>query len=79
MAAHGIVSSSRGLSLRFPRFIKPRDDKSIELASSPSFLVEIWKSQQGKEKNTSGKDEGELVDAEPEDSEFESSNESGMD
>ncbi|KAF8973123.1 ATP-dependent DNA ligase [Flammula alnicola] len=64
IAAHGMVSSSRGLSLRFPRFIKPRDDKSTELASTPSFLVGIWKSQQGKGKDDVGNDDGDLLDLE---------------
>lgn len=82
MAAHGMVSSSRGLSLRFPRFIKVRDDKSVELASSPSSLVDIWRSQQGKAKTLGGRDEGELLDAEIEVSDVllsESAEENGSD
>ena len=41
VAALGLVSESRGLSLRFPRFIRVRDDKgqAIEQASSPEFLA----------------------------------------
>lgn len=71
VAALGMASSTRGLSLRFPRFIRVRDDKSIETASSPSFLVDIWRSQQGKKSSSGGKDEGELLDAKIEDSDLE--------
>lgn len=62
----GIVSESRGLSLRFPRFIKVRDDKSIVDASTPEFVARMWKDQQGKGKNELGVDEGELVDVDME-------------
>ena len=69
VAALGLTSSTRGLSLRFPRFIKIRDDKSIEQANTPSYLAEMWQSQQGKGKNHAGNDDGDLIDAEPEISE----------
>lgn len=59
IAAQHLTSSSRGLSLRFPRFIKLRDDKSITQASDALFLANMWKSQQGKPENN---DEDELVD-----------------
>lgn len=64
VAALGLVSESRGLSLRFPRFIKVREDKSLEEASSPEFLEQMWRSQQGKAANSTGADEGDLVDIE---------------
>ncbi|KAI0062904.1 ATP-dependent DNA ligase [Artomyces pyxidatus] len=65
IAARGLVSDSRGLSLRFPRFIKTREDKSIEQASSPEFLANIFRDQQGKGKHeTAGADDGQLVDVE---------------
>jgi len=69
VAALGLTSSSRGLSLRFPRFIKVRDDKSMEEANTPSCLAEMWQSQQGKGKKYAGNDYGDLVDAEAEISE----------
>ncbi|KAG1862554.1 ATP-dependent DNA ligase [Suillus subalutaceus] len=43
LAALGLGSSSRGLSLRFPRFIKTREDKLPEQASTTDFLAQIWK------------------------------------
>ena len=38
-AALGLVSDERGLSLRFPRFLRKREDKSIDEASTPQFLA----------------------------------------
>ncbi|KAK9371017.1 hypothetical protein V1509DRAFT_615506 [Lipomyces kononenkoae] len=43
-AAQGIVSD-RGLSIRFPRFIRKRDDKGVEEASTPAFLAELYRRQ----------------------------------
>ncbi|KAG2146048.1 ATP-dependent DNA ligase [Suillus bovinus] len=64
LAALGLVDS-RGLSLRFPRFIRTRDDKSPEQASTTDFLAQIWKNQQGKSKTTAGDaDDGDLIDVE---------------
>ena len=45
-AAIGLVSEERGLSLRFPRFLKVRDDKGIEEASEAAFLAELWWKQE---------------------------------
>jgi len=61
-AARGLVSDEKGLSLRFPRFIKIRDDKSVEQASTPEFLANIWREQQGKGRGSAGADDGQLVD-----------------
>ncbi|CAJ2509438.1 Uu.00g144640.m01.CDS01 [Anthostomella pinea] len=47
-AAIGLVSQERGLSLRFPRFLKKRDDKGIEEASSSEFLAGLWRKQEAK-------------------------------
>lgn len=62
VAALGLVSSSRGLSLRFPRFIRVREDKSIEQASSPEFVASLWKKQDGNMTIQGGADDGDLVD-----------------
>ena len=55
----------RGLSIRFPRFIKVRDDKGLEQASTPGFLVNMWRAQEsrGKEVGLKRTDEEELIDA----------------
>ncbi|EGO25388.1 hypothetical protein SERLADRAFT_348456 [Serpula lacrymans var. lacrymans S7.9] len=69
LAAMGLVSQTRGLSLRFPRFIRVRDDKSIEHASTSEFLADMWRGQQGKVKDDQacGADDGELVDVDLDD------------
>eukprot|EP00892_Ulva_mutabilis_P010605 jgi/Ulvmu1/7917/UM004_0149.1 len=44
-AAVGKVHESRGCSLRFPRFIQIRDDKSPEDASSGDYIVDLYNAQ----------------------------------
>lgn len=51
-AAAGLVSD-RGISVRFPRMIKRRDDKSVEQATTAEQLAELYRKQ-----GTSVKDEG---------------------
>ncbi|KAL4255020.1 DNA ligase [Abortiporus biennis] len=57
VAALGLISNHRGLSLRFPRFIKIREDKGIENASTPDFLANMYKAQEGRGRDKSGADE----------------------
>ncbi|KAI2462904.1 ATP-dependent DNA ligase [Annulohypoxylon bovei var. microspora] len=47
-ASIGLVSQERGLSLRFPRFLKKREDKGIEEASSSEFLAGLYRKQEAK-------------------------------
>lgn len=66
-AAIGLVSDERGLSLRFPRFMKKRDDKSLEEASTNDFLAGLWRKQEAKAETTKsetgvGAEEAEEVD-----------------
>ncbi|CAG9991423.1 unnamed protein product [Clonostachys byssicola] len=56
-AAIGLVSDERGLSLRFPRFLNKREDKSIEEASTNEFLAGLWRKQEAK--GTTTKEESE--------------------
>ena len=44
-AAIGLVSEERGLSLRFPRFLRVREDKGIDEASTCDFLAALWRKQ----------------------------------
>ncbi|KAJ6115895.1 hypothetical protein N7523_006312 [Penicillium sp. IBT 18751x] len=49
-AAIGLVSEERGLSLRFPRFLKVREDKGIDEATSCDYLALLWRKQAEKAK-----------------------------
>ncbi|KAI4212827.1 MAG: hypothetical protein LQ351_004530 [Letrouitia transgressa] len=67
LAAMGLVSEDRGLSMRFPRFLKVREDKSIEEASTSTFLAELWRKQESKisaGENASATAEGAVEDDE---------------
>ena len=48
LAAIGLVDEDRGLSMRFPRFLKVREDKGVEEASTAGFLAELWWKQEDK-------------------------------
>jgi len=54
LAAIGLVSDERGLSTRFPRFLKVREDKSIDEASTNDFLAGLWHKQEAKAKLEGG-------------------------
>ncbi|KAK0611280.1 ATP-dependent DNA ligase [Immersiella caudata] len=47
-AAIGLVQEDKGLSLRFPRFMKKREDKGIDEASTNEFLAGLWEKQEAK-------------------------------
>ena len=47
-AAVGLVHPSRGISLRFPRFIRQRPDKSPDNANSSSDIADLFCQQNRK-------------------------------
>jgi DNA ligase-1 len=47
-AAIGLISDEKGLSLRFPRFLKKREDKGIDEASTSEFLAGLWRKEEEK-------------------------------
>ncbi|CAO2656255.1 Nn.00g050580.m01.CDS01 [Neocucurbitaria sp. VM-36] len=47
-AAIGLVSEERGLSTRFPRFLKVREDKSIDEATEATELATLYRKQEAK-------------------------------
>lgn len=53
-AAIGLVNENRGLSMRFPRFLKVRDDKSIDEASTSDFLADLYRKQEARMQATTG-------------------------
>lgn len=53
-AAIGLVSDERGLSMRFPRFLKVREDKGIEEASTSEFLANLYRKQEARIKMQDG-------------------------
>jgi DNA ligase 1 len=61
-AAQGLVSEEKGLSLRFPRFVRVREDKSVEQTSTTEFLVGMYRGQQEPGKDLGGADDGHLID-----------------
>ena len=50
LAAIGLVSEDRGLSMRFPRFLKVREDKSLDEASTSDFLASLYRKQEARAK-----------------------------
>ncbi|TKA27915.1 hypothetical protein B0A50_03980 [Salinomyces thailandicus] len=58
-AAIGLVSEERGLSLRFPRFLKVREDKGLEEASTNDFLAGLYRKQEARAPAHEGKVEAE--------------------
>ena len=68
-AAIGLVSDERGLSTRFPRFLKVREDKSIDEASTNDFLARLYRKQLAKQPEDGAMAKAEAEDGEGDDDE----------
>ena len=44
-AAVGLIHPSRGISMRFPRFIQSRPDKKPEIANGPPEIADLFHKQ----------------------------------
>ena len=59
LEADEVAGGGKGVSLRFPRFIKERDDKKPDEASTAKLIAEMYQRQEsvGKNKGPSADDD----------------------
>ncbi|CAA9965794.1 DNA ligase [Pyrenophora teres f. maculata] len=66
-AAIGLVSEERGLSTRFPRFLRVREDKGVDEATEAGELAALYRKQEAKATLTKDEEEQQDIVEEEED------------
>ena len=56
-AGHGLVDPVKGIALRFPRFLRKRDDKSVEQATNSEQVADFYNAQATKQEFAGGDDD----------------------
>ena len=56
-AGHGLVDPVKGIALRFPRFLRKRDDKNVEQATNSEQVADFYNAQATKQEFAGGDDD----------------------
>ena len=57
-AAKGLVDPNKGIALRFPRFLRRREDKTVEMATTAEQVADFYNAQALKQDNLIDDEDG---------------------